>query len=438
MSITVFRDGNAQAIFVAQGVIGTWPFNCLQAVGSGDGNVSIRNLAKAYPLDEGPLADDNFFEIYNVGYAEYVDGQGAAYGANEVDTVNALNAIFQDTGGAAGTPPTINSALSINVNTGDPINYFLTSDKGVGYEWASLPAGTAIAEGNPRNLVGSIASPGTYNVTMTAVNYFGQDTETLTINAAASFSHTKSVAFANQEFCTASATPANPLYRASNGDGRAWSCAFWFRPASGQSNQTILYYGGDDQDNEGSIDIMYRGNAMQRRLRLRYGTNNNYIQLETPVSSFPLGTWKHVVITFDGGTTGAASGSLSDYYGRFDIFVDGASVTKKLQHSNFGYTGATATDLFLIGRGESSRFLRSSALVEELALWDSDETANVAAIYNGGAPFDLSTLGNPPEHWWRMGDGDTYPTLEDNGSSGTGFDFTMTNMVASDIVNDVP
>jgi hypothetical protein len=34
-----------------------------------------------------------------------------------------------------------------------------------------------------------------------------------------------------------------------------------------------------------------------------------------------------------------------------------------------------------------------------------------------------------------MGDGDTYPTIEDNAGS---YDLTMTNMASDDIVEDVP
>ena len=59
----------------------------------------------------------------------------------------------------------------------------------------------------------------------------------------------------------------------------------------------------------------------------------------------------------------------------------------------------------------------------------------VSNIYNSGSPFDLSLLGAAPAHWWRMGDGDTFPALTDISGSA---DFTMYNMTVADIVNDVP
>jgi len=52
-------------------------------------------------------------------------------------------------------------------------------------------------------------------------------------------------------------------------------------------------------------------------------------------------------------------------------------------------------------------------------------------------PFDFSTLTTEPKHWWRMGDGDTYPYLFDNGSEANCI-FVMNNMTSADIVSDTP
>ena len=61
--------------------------------------------------------------------------------------------------------------------------------------------------------------------------------------------------------------------------------------------------------------------------------------------------------------------------------------------------------------------------VDECAYWLSDESANLATIYNSGVPNDISSLS--PVSWWRCGDGDTSPRLTDNGSASN--DGTMTN-----------
>lgn len=73
--------------------------------------------------------------------------------------------------------------------------------------------------------------------------------------------------------------------------------------------------------------------------------------------------------------------------------------------------------------------------IDELAIWASDESSNISSIYNSGTPHNLSLLASPPANYWRMGDGDTFPTLQDNIGA---LDATMTNMTVSDIVNDVP
>ena len=51
-------------------------------------------------------------------------------------------------------------------------------------------------------------------------------------------------------------------------------------------------------------------------------------------------------------------------------------------------------------------------LVDEFAVWGSDQTSNLSAIYNSGTPANLGPLS--PLHWWRMEEG-TGATVEDNG-----------------------
>jgi len=73
--------------------------------------------------------------------------------------------------------------------------------------------------------------------------------------------------------------------------------------------------------------------------------------------------------------------------------------------------------------------------LDEIALFNSElSQSDITAIYNSGAPNDLTSLS--PISWWRMGDGDTFPTLTDNGSGGN--NGTMTNMTSGNIVTDVP
>ena len=356
--------------------------------------------------------------------------------------VNELNALFAQTGGVSGTAPVITSPLAISLTVGDSLNYLLTATNGVGYEWSNLPSGVVTAEGNLRNLLGGTAlTAGTYNLSAKAVNYFGEDTETVVLTVSnPAFSDTKSIQFENQQYLGATASLlSSTLGRTSNGagSGDAWSIQAWIKPStSGNNNQTVFYFGDSDAANGGRIDLKFRGS--DDSLRFQYGSDNNNLQYDTPASAVTAGTWHHILLTYDGGTTGSASGSVSDYYSRFTLYIDGVDVstsTGTWSNSNFGWSSGIDSDNLRVGRSTGGQYLRNEFKVDELAVWSTDESANVATIYNTGSTQDLSLLASAPAHWWRMGDGDTFPTIQDNVGSA---DFTMFNMTAADIVTDTP
>ncbi len=79
-------------------------------------------------------------------------------------------------------------------------------------------------------------------------------------------------------------------------------------------------------------------------------------------------------------------------------------------------------------------------LIDESSLFYSDQTSDVATIYNSGVPNNLNDLSTPPLSWWRMGesanwDGSNW-TLTDQGSGGN--DATTQNMAEASRVLDVP
>ena len=435
MSIKVFRDNDAGSIFVTHGVVGTWPYNCLQAVGHGDGTLSIKNKAKVYP--DGT----DFFEISSRSYADFVDDTDSSWGNSETAVVNALNAIFSSSGGPSGDAPVITSALAVSLTAGNSLNYELTATDGVGYEWEDLPSGVVTVEGNVRKLVGgSNLEAGTYNITAKAINYYGVDTETIVLTVSTPpFSDTYSLNFNTSDYLTGSAITSNPFYRASNGAGSsdAWSISFWFKGGSNNNqNQTILGFGGADTANEGQVWIRYNAQTTNDRIVLQYGSNNNRLVMETPNASITPGTWEHWLITYDGGTTGSSSGDISNYYGRFSFYKNGVLQTTTNSHNNYGWSSGIPADNFRIARrAGAGSYLRNNTRLNEVAIWASDESSNASAIYNSGSTHDLSLLSSPPDHWYRMGDGDTFPTIQD--VIGT-LDLTMTNMTAGDIVSDVP
>ena len=156
---TIYRDNEANAIFI-EDANGAQFLNSLQARVEND-LVSITDTAK------------NFDLVTSLDHTEIVDQNGNDYGSTPSEACDSLNAIFQSSG-STGEVPVITSNNTINLVAGEVLNYELTSDYGVGYEWDNLPSGVVTVDGNVRKLVGgSNLSAGTYNITAKAINYFG-------------------------------------------------------------------------------------------------------------------------------------------------------------------------------------------------------------------------------------------------------------------------
>ena len=428
MTVTIHKDAAANAIFVEDSN-GVQFLNSLQASMEDptDTVLNIKDLAR------------DIYLFSQVEHDYFVDANGSAYGTTPVSACDALNALFASTGSSSGDAPDITSSTTVALTLGDTLNYELVADHGVGYEWTNLPTGVTTVEGNVRKLIGgSNLAVGTYNITAKAINYFGEDTETITLTVSEPpYSNTKSVNFQNQDYTGANASLLDPILgRASNGagSGDAWSVALWYKGSTENQGQTVFYFGDNDVVNGGYVELRQTNSSGQKRLRLRYGSNVNYVQLTTPAGSISPGTWQHILITYDGGTTGSSSGSLSTYYGRFSIYIDGVLQWTNNTHNNYGYTGGIDPDNFRLGRFASGNHLRN-ARIDEVAIWGSDQSANISDIYNSGSTHDLDALTTAPDHWWRMGDGDTYPVIQDN--VGTAH-FVMYNMTAADIVTDAP
>lgn len=406
-----------------------YPVNTIKAIEEGAGIKVI--------LDDGDKTYINQLDISQT----YIDG--VLVTQTLASAINELNAIFQNSGTASGEIPAITSSLAISLVEGETLNYELTDNYGTEYEWdTSAVSGVVVSSDNRRKIIGgSSLAAGTYNIPVKAINYNGEDSETIVLTVSTPpFANTKSVQFNNLDYLGANAALLDGILgRSGNGSGAsdAWTIAFWFKPTSNTSGQTVFYFGDNDITNSGHINVRFLG--VNDNLRLQYGSNNNFIRFQSATSSLTANQWHHIVISYDGGTTGASSSDMTDYYSRFKMFIDGSNVISAgtWSHNNFGYTGGIDADNLRVGRYASGNYLKDNTKVDELAIWSSDQSANISDIYNSGTPFDLSTLTTGPTHWWRMGDGDTYPNLQDNGSAAN-CTFVMYNMTSADIVSDVP
>jgi len=438
---TIYKDVAANSIFI-EDANGAQFLNSLQA-SDPSGLITISDIAKQIEIvsneDHTSFIDDN-----GVTYQQISINDGGTGTASEVRDL--LNSIFQSSGTSTGNPPSITSPLTISLVQGQTLNYELTATYGVGYEWdfSNVP-GVVNVEGNVRKIIGgSSLSSGTYNIPVKAINYNGEDSQTIVLTVSTPpFSNTRSVQFNQNDWLGANASLLDPvLGRSGNGSGSgdAWSISFYFKAGSSNNQQqTIFYFGSNDIANQNHLRIYWNGNnSVRQRIILQYGSTNNNLVLQTPVGSVSNdGIWHHYMITYDGGTTGASSGQISNYYSRFKIYIDGSLQTTSNSNSNFGNSGSLSGVNLRVGRYNTSSYMRNNCKIDELAIFDSDQSSNISSIYNSGTPFDLSTLSTPPKHWWRMGEGDTFPNLQDSGTEANCV-FIMNNMTSADIVNDVP
>ena len=153
-------------------------------------------------------------------------------------------------------------------------------------------------------------------------------------------------------------------------------------------------------------------------------TGGNRIEVRTN-SAFNVG-YHHVVVTYDGSSTA----------GGVTIYVDGSPVAMTSTYNSLSASTLTSADLEIGRRNTSTSHLNWGAgNIDDVGFWDKELTSGeVTWIYNGNCPRALDDIGAPSNlvGWWRMGDGDTYPTIADNSVNSN--DGTMQNMDAGNFV----
>ena len=428
--IKIYKNVAANSIFI-EDPNGARFINSLQAVRLDPNNNKLSIFDNV----------ENIYLVYEQDFSLFVNENGQQWGGDAGEAEGELNAIFQDSGTGTTNLPVITSPLVVEKVQGATLSYELTANFGVGTEWDLTSVdGVTTVDGNMRRLIGGSNLPlGSYNIPVKSINYNGEDSQVLVLNVTQpAFANTFSVDFENNNWLGGNAGILQNVFgRPGNGSGAsdAWTWAQYIRAGSFNSNaQTLFYCGSADVSNGGHIYIRVRGN--DDSLEVRYGSDFNFIKLRTQPGSLPVSAWTHIAVCYDGGATGSSSGNLNDYYSTIKIYINNVLQTTINSHSNFGYSGSIQTQNFRIGRYSSGNYLRASQL-DEMCIFDSDQSANVGALYNNGVPFDLSTLSTSPLHWWRCGDGDTYPYMFDNGTANN-LILQMYGMSAGSFVNNTP
>ena len=117
------------------------------------------------------------------------------------------------------------------------------------------------------------------------------------------------------------------------------------------------------------------------------------------------------------------------------MFINGVNGTSQLQQTGGGHSGNIPADKFRIGRliGATTSQYLSDGIVNQIAIFNTDESANIATIYNSGATQDLSLLSSAPVHYYEIETSvTTIPDLVGSANL-TGFNFSN-----ADLVTDTP
>ena len=318
--------------------------------------------------------------------------------------------------------------IALDVNS-DIVNMYGESDAPA---WAVLNQTTG-------QFIGTApATTGAYVINCKAANAIGGITNfDVTINVAVpAYTNTKSLSFdGSTNWLQGNPVNMTAMNRASNGDGSKWSLSMWVKPdTTNTANQTLMVYGAGDDYNYGAITLKQSGGTS---LVLNYGTVYNNIILVAG-NSFVNNTWQHVMITFDGGYTGSIPTDSATYYSEFNIYIDGVLKTPIGVASNGGYSGVISgsdpsNNIFRIGKASNVHNNYYDGIVNQVAIWDTNQDTNVSTIYNSGTAQDLSLLATAPTHYYEIESSVTTIADIEGLAPLTGYNF-----VTGDLVTDTP
>ena len=413
--------------------------------GGGSGTIQGMHSLRYY--------SDNSLQIWDEDTGEHVATATAAADGNAIHlyhgvrgsrTYSSIPTISKQTIGQ-GTQPDVNFVPTVANQTaslqgGTFLNFqIVTSDNIVNQfveldapSWMTLDQNSGVLSGTAPAFANTSAD--TIVVNCKAGNAIGGSVNfTITVTVTATLAaNTTSLQYPSTN--TSSVLTGNPanvtaLQRAANGSGSsdAWTISMWVKPVSDSNEQTLFYYGGDNLTTEGRIEITQFSGT---NLKMRFGHTTQYL-FWFGLGNFIAGQFNHIMVTYDGGTSGSTASSISDYFGRFSFSINGSNGITTLANLNSGYSGSIKADRFKIGNLGNTNYFKGT--MHQVAIWDTNEFSNLATIYNSGAVQDLSALSSAPAHIYELGS--SISSISDLTGSA---DLTAFGFTAASIVTDAP
>ena len=303
--------------------------------------------------------------------------------------------------------------------------------------------------------VRNFVSPGQFKMNWPTYPSYNTFTN-VSVTAGPTFTNTKSTKFENLDSATRTRQSGEftNLIKSTGGTTAAYTLSFWFRPGDNTHlNQNIFnaYSLNNTFTNASMIRVRYTGNtAGNRNIKFTVqdqsgglDESNYNLEFTTPADAITHTNgnngFHHVVIT----NSGAANSYQVSTLG-VKVYINGVlqSLTDASNGGGLpdagvgGNTVAVDPNIIALGRQPTNaNYLRGGRL-DELSFFNDELSASeVASLYNGGIPSNLNIFTPAPAHWYRMGDGDSSPTLTDSIGNA---DLTMNNMGDANFVTDVP
>jgi len=198
------------------------------------------------------------------------------------------------------------------------------------------------------------------------------------------------------------------------------SVSGWIKATNPQTDLNVIVANHYRNDTAPYFQFVFRIDS-NGKLQFRIGNSSRDIFSLISTTTIRDNSWHHFTGTYNGVN--------------LKIYIDGALENTSSANGNLYATGNKTSIGSYIDVTSGSEVTNSNFLgnIDEVAVFNSELSASdVSAIYGTGVPNDISSLS--PLSWWRCGDGDTSPTLTDNGSASN--NGTMTNFTT--FSTDVP
>jgi hypothetical protein len=160
---------------------------------------------------------------------------------------------------------------------------------------------------------------------------------------------------------------------------------------NGSSQTTISFWLNTSNTNQNAH--FFGNRVVNNGLSSQFFTDGNtYIHLNSQSFSFNTSTyfsnntWHNFVIVFNGSLAGA---------NRLKAYVDNTPITFSSVSST---TISASTSNLLIGYSPTGGYFNGK--LSNFVLWNTDQSANIANIYNNGSPQTSYTVS--PQNWWKL------------------------------------